>query len=56
MPKREWDEIDEQMEREGNAVRESMRSIAQTRKATIKGKEEKETDVIRNLLRSDRSF
>lgn len=54
MPRREWDEIDEQMEREGNAVKESMRSIAQTRKSTIKDKGAKETDlaqVVRSLLR-----
>lgn len=54
MPKREWDEIDEQMEREGQAVRESMRSIAQTRQSTVKGKGEKDTSidqVVRSLLR-----
>ena len=54
MPKREWDEIDEQMEREGDAVRGSMRSIAQTRQSTVKGKTEKENDVdqiFRNLRR-----
>jgi hypothetical protein len=42
------------MEREGDAVRGSMRSIAQTRKSTIKGKGEKETDlgqIVQNLLR-----
>ena len=54
MGRRHWDEIDEQMEREGQAVKESMRSIAQTRKSTIKGKGEKETSldqVVRSLLR-----
>ena len=56
MPKREWDEIDEQMEREGQAVRGSMRSIAQTRKSTVKEKEIDFNKVARHLLRSGRSF
>lgn len=33
MPKREWDEIDEQMEREGQAVIRSMRSVGRPRRA-----------------------
>ena len=56
MPRREWDEIDEQMEREGNAVRGSMRSIAQTRQSTVKGKEEKETPSLNRMVKSLRSF
>ncbi len=44
MGKRHWDEIDEQMEREGQAVRESMRSIAQTRKSTVQGEAKPKTD------------
>lgn len=32
MPKREWDEIDEQMEREGQAIIRKMTSISQPRR------------------------
>lgn len=56
MPRREWDEIDEQMEREGNAVRGSMRSIAQTRQSTVKGKEEGLKTDLNQIVRNLRSF
>lgn len=49
MGKRHWDEIDEQMEREGQAVRGSMQSIAQTRKSTIQGETRPKADLDRAI-------